>query len=65
MIRQLVEWFEQEACSAYAGIDCNKILEDNPLNRALRCPQLVQATLNKVDEILSANGYSLLAELNY
>ena len=65
MIRELVAWFEQEECSPYGGIACDNILENNPLNRASRCPQLVQKTLDKVDNILSANGYSLSGELNY
>jgi C_GCAxxG_C_C family probable redox protein len=57
MIKALVEWFEHEAISQYGGFDCNTILENNPMNRPARCPQLVQNTLGKVTEILAANGY--------
>ena len=65
MIRELVEWFEQEACSQYGGIACDNILENNPLNRTARCPQLVLNTLGKVEDILAANGYALSGRLDY
>lgn len=65
MIRELVKWFEQEACSMYSGIACENILENNPLNRAARCPQLVINTLGKVEEILAANGYALSGRMDY
>ncbi len=63
MIKEFVEWFEQEARSQYGGSDCNTILENNPLNRAARCPQLVLNTLAKVEEILAANGYNFSGRL--
>lgn len=59
MIAALVAWFEQEVVSKYGSLDCNAILENNPQNRILRCPQLVLSTLSKVQEILDANGYTL------
>ncbi len=59
MIRELVEWFEQENLSRYGGINCQEILEGNPANRMARCPQLVMQTLEKVRDILAVNGYSL------
>ncbi|HWR09027.1 DVU_1555 family C-GCAxxG-C-C protein [Sporomusa sp.] len=59
MVRELVEWFEQETLPQYGSINCHDILEDNPANRMSRCPQLVLQTLDKVRDILSANGYSL------
>lgn len=63
MIRELVEWFEQEVGSLYSGITCDEILEKNPANRAARCPQLVINTLGKVEEILAANGYAFSGQL--
>ncbi|HWR41709.1 DVU_1555 family C-GCAxxG-C-C protein [Sporomusa sp.] len=59
MVRELVGWFEEEAVSQYGGIACDNILENNPMNRMARCPQLVHKTLEKVEEILSANGYDV------
>lgn len=63
MIKEFVEWFEQEASSLYGGSECNTILENNPLNRTSRCPKLVLNTLTKVEEILAANGYNLSGRL--
>ncbi len=59
MVAELVAWFEQEFQSAYGGIACNDILEQDPNNRAARCPQLVLKTYEKVNELLTANGYDL------
>ncbi len=57
MLKEFVDWFEQTV-SMYGGTDCNMILEQNPANRMMRCPQLVLSSLEKVQEILGANGYS-------
>ena len=65
MIREFVEWFEQEEGAKYGGIDCNTILENNPANRASRCPQIVEKTFEKVMDILAANGYSRSGEMTY
>ncbi|QDR79680.1 DVU_1555 family C-GCAxxG-C-C protein [Sporomusa termitida] len=59
MIRELVGWFEQENLPRFGSINCHDILEGNPANRMSRCPQLVMQTLDKVRDILAANGYSL------
>ena len=59
MVKELVTWFEQECCAPYDSMDCFAILENNPANRQVRCPQLVLNTLAKAEEILAANGYSL------
>lgn len=59
MIRELVEWFEQENLPRFGSINCQEILEGNPANRMSRCPQLVMQTLDKVRDILAAGGYSL------
>ncbi|WP_094607081.1 hypothetical protein SPSIL_029980 [Sporomusa silvacetica DSM 10669] len=63
MIREFAEWFEQEPGSQYNGSTCDIILEKNPQNRASRCPDLVLKTLDKVEEILVANGYDLSGRL--
>lgn len=59
MIKEFVEWFEQTVGSQYSGIDCNIILDNDPMNRMTRCPQLVLDALTKIEEILAANGYEL------
>jgi len=65
MIREFVEWFEQEEAAKYGGHDCFTILENNPANRAARCPQIVQKSYEKVMAILAANGYSASGEVRY
>ena len=57
MIRQLVEWFEQEYEPQYGGIDCANIMNNDPRNRLARCPQVVLSTLEKVKELLDANQF--------
>ncbi|MGI6225276.1 MAG: DVU_1555 family C-GCAxxG-C-C protein [Peptococcales bacterium] len=59
MINELVVWFEENYGQKYGGIDCNNILADNPANRLERCPQILYETYLKVQEILTANGYTL------
>src|SRR6266545_3446317 len=59
MLASLVEWFDQEYGSRYGGIDCTNILEDDPRNQLTRCPQIVLATFEKLNEILEANDYRL------
>lgn len=64
MIKDLVQWFEQEQGSKYGGIDCQQILGDNTSNRLERCPQIVYQTYEKVKMILFENGYDLSGNLN-
>ncbi len=59
MIGQLVEWFEDEVGSKYGGVDCVQILEENPLNKMERCPDLIQLVYEKVETILEEHGHSL------
>jgi len=59
MISELVDWFEAQYGERYGGIDCDHILEDNPLNRPQRCPQIVRETYAKVLELLSDQGYDV------
>ena len=59
LIRQLADWFQMEACAAYAGCNCTDILEENPNNRMTRCPQLVQQTFEKATALLTQAGYDL------
>jgi C_GCAxxG_C_C family probable redox protein len=57
MINELVEWFEQECSTRFnTGINCSDILEDDPRNRTIRCPQIVMTTFEKAKEILAAHN---------
>jgi hypothetical protein len=59
MIEALVEWFKEGWGAKYGGITCNQILEDNPKNQLIRCPNLVAETYHKVKELLVENGFDL------
>jgi C_GCAxxG_C_C family probable redox protein len=59
MIEDLVKWFKEGFGDQYDGITCNQILEDNAKNMALRCPNLVAGTYQKVKELLIENGFDL------
>jgi hypothetical protein len=59
MIEGLVKWFKEGFGNQYNGITCNQILEDNTKNMALRCPNLVAGTYQKVKELLVENGFDL------
>lgn len=59
MISQLVEWFENEIGAQYGGVDCLEILEENPMNRTARCPEIVYQVYQKVAQILEEYGYSI------
>ena len=57
MIDELVVWFEEKFGTAYGGIDCQAILQDDPWNRMLRCPGMVSETYVKTMELLEDNGF--------
>lgn len=59
MISQLVEWFETEIGSQYGGVDCVQILEENPLNKIDRCPDLIWRVYEQVRLILEEYGHPL------
>jgi len=59
MIEELAEWFKTEYGQTYGGIRCDDLLENNPHNRATRCPAIVAAVYQQVKELLVANGYDL------
>jgi len=59
MIDELVQWFDDDYGTKYGSVDCNSILENDPMNRISRCPQLVYEAYEKVTEILEKNGLSL------
>jgi len=57
MIQNLVVWFEDTFGKNYGGIDCQSILNDDPWNRMLRCPNMVIETYIKAVELLEDNGF--------
>lgn len=57
MILDLVNWFEEKYGKAYGGVDCQIIVNDDPWNRMLRCPNMVIETYMKVQEILEDSGF--------
>lgn len=57
MIQDVVQWFEVSFGEQYGGIDCCHILNDDPWNRMIRCPNLVVETYLKVEELLKDNGF--------
>lgn len=57
MIQDLTVWFEDTFGKNYGGLDCETILNDDPWNRMLRCPNMVMETYAKVMELLEANGF--------
>lgn len=63
MLRELVEWFQQEYGTLYGGINCSDILENDITKQKERCPQLVFQTYEKVKEILEAHGYDMSAQM--
>lgn len=59
MIARLVEWFEMTFGSAYGGVTCAKILDDNPMNRYERCPGILEQTYEKCRELLAEAGHAI------
>lgn len=53
MITKLVGWFEHEYGEIYGSCDCNAILENNPSNKLMRCPQIVEDVYIYVMEMLT------------
>lgn len=47
-VRDLNEWFED----AFEVVDCDALLEGDPLNKVEKCPMMLGATFTKVAELL-------------
>ncbi|HHW08256.1 MAG TPA: C_GCAxxG_C_C family protein [Clostridia bacterium] len=52
LVNELVEWFREEFEAEHGGITCDDILQDDELNRMLKCPRILAATYDKVLELL-------------
>lgn len=59
MLQEYADWFRAEFGQRYGGIDCEKIMQDDPQLRNERCPALILAAVQKAREILEANGFEL------
>jgi hypothetical protein len=59
MIARLVEWFEMTYESAYGGISCAQILDNNPMNKFERCPVIIEQTYEKCRELLAEAGHAI------
>lgn len=47
-IDELYEWFED----AFGSAECDALLGGNPLIKAEKCPMMLEATFNKVSDLL-------------
>jgi hypothetical protein len=59
MIPRLVEWFKSTYAPCYGGIDCDAIMDDNPMNALERCPKMMEETFEKCRELLTEFGYEI------
>jgi len=57
MIPEFVEWFEDEYAQKYGGINCCDILEGQPITKAIKCPDIMEKSLEKAKELLSFYGH--------
>jgi hypothetical protein len=59
MIPKLVEWFRAAFSQSFGGINCEEILQNNPMNRLERCPSMMEKTIEKCRELLSEFGHEI------
>ncbi|MGI6721375.1 MAG: C-GCAxxG-C-C family protein [Anaerovoracaceae bacterium] len=46
--RDFYEWFE----GTFGSIECNELLEGNPINKAQKCPMMIEAAMTELGDIL-------------
>ena len=59
MIPRLVAWFEHTYTPCFGGINCDVIMDDNPMNRIERCPKMMEETFEKCRELLGEFGHEI------
>ena len=59
MVNELLDWFSSEYGEKYGGIHCEHILDDDPNNQRIRCPDIITKTYEKVQSLLIENGFDL------
>lgn len=45
---ELTDWFED----TFEYLDCKDLMEGNPLNKVEKCPMMLEATFQKIEELL-------------
>lgn len=59
MLEEYTDWFSDTCHQChYPGTDCADIMQGNPQRKAERCPALTLRAVQKVFEILDANGFA-------
>jgi C_GCAxxG_C_C family probable redox protein len=53
LIQELVAWFEAEIAPRHGGIDCRDILAGDPKNAVTRCPPIIAAVAERLDQMLA------------
>lgn len=48
LVQELTDWFED----AFEYVDCEDLIGGNPLNKVEKCPMMLEATFQKVEELL-------------
>jgi len=56
MIAEYVDWFGKTFDAAYGGHTCGVIMANDPEKKKQRCPGVVEASIEKVFDILQKNG---------
>jgi hypothetical protein len=59
MIPKLVQWFDHTYTPCYGGINCNVIIDNDPINRLERCPKMMEETFEKCRELLAECGHEI------
>lgn len=48
LAQEYIEWFEE----AFGALDCEELLAEGPSAKVEKCPIIVEATVNKLEELL-------------
>lgn len=59
MIGELNAWFAERFGRQYGGVNCLDILDGGLDNQFVRCPPIIEATLQKCKELLVEHGFDL------
>jgi hypothetical protein len=61
MIPELTEWFQE----AYGTVNCEQILENDPMAKIEKCPNIVIETYKKALELLEENHCSIEGDASW
>lgn len=48
LTEELTDWFED----SFGETDCEALIEGNPLNKVEKCPMMLEATFQKIEEMM-------------